>query len=235
MPSDPPNLPEGRFDGDEGPAAFADVGAGYPVELGPDRRNPSADGGKPDAPLTPINTRRLHHPPPAPATDDEDEFEPARTDWRKLMPLTFTLVAAIGLGTWLALAPLGQHTTEPDEPFSYVQRTPPTRHPPTTAQPSPSPTLSATRTSASPRRTASTKPRPSPTSSAKKPSRRPSDRPVRRASSRPAVTVTETARAAPTRTARTRAPRRGGPEEPPGTLLAPTCLTWAECHDGPPR
>lgn len=224
MPSDPP---DGPYDGYEGPAAFADLGDGYPVELGPDKFDadpPSpADDEDGDAPLTPVNARRLLHPlPPAPASDDDwDEFEPARTDWRKLIPPTFTLAAAISLGTWLAIVPKGQQVTEPSEPPSYAQ------HTPQTFQPGPT-DPSTTRTPASQRRSTATKPSASPTPSTKKPSRR--------ASSRPTTTVTKTVSTTATATAtRTRTPRHEGPEEPPGTLFSPACLTWAECHDEPPR
>ncbi|MGI5274154.1 hypothetical protein ACQEUU_33815 [Nonomuraea sp. CA-218870] len=240
MPSDAPDLPDAPDDGYEGPAAFADIGDGYPIELGPDKPDSPAHGGKPDAPLTPINARRLLHPlPPAPASDhDWDEFGPARTDWRKLMPLAVTLAAAIGLGTWLALVPIRQLLTEPGEAASYAQHTPPSRRSPTIAEPRPSPT----RTSASPRATISASLRPSrassattsASSSAEKPSRRPTSRPSKRATGTPTVTGIKTSRAAPTRTVRTPAPRHGGPEEPPGTPFAPACLTWAECHDEPP-
>lgn len=218
MASDPPDDP---YDGYEGPAAFADVGDGYPVELRQDKRNSPSERGDPDAPLTPINARRLHHlPPPAPVPDDEVEFGPARTDWRKLMPLAFTLAAAIGLGIWLAIAPTGQQAPEPDEPPSYAQHTPPPRQlPETSAEPSPSPT----RTSPSPRQPTSTKPRLSPTASTKQP--------IRRISKQPTVTVTKTVRTTPTPT-RTRTPKHRGLEEPP---TSPTCLTWAECHDDPPQ
>ncbi|MCA2190615.1 hypothetical protein [Nonomuraea cavernae] len=229
MPSDPPDLPVDRpYDGYEGPSAFADVGDGYPVELGPDQQDSApgspADDGDADTPPTPVNTRRLHPlPSPAPARDDDwDEFEPARTDWRKIIPLVVTLAAAIGIGVWLAIIPTGQQVTEPEEPSPYAQRTSPTRQPPPiTAEPRPRPTL----TSALPRRTASTKPHASPSPSAKTPERR--------ASAEPTVTATKTVRTTttPTRT-RARTPRHGGPEEPP---LSPNCLTWADCHDEPPQ
>lgn len=217
---DRPPPPE-PLDQEEGPRGFADIDGGYPVETDLDEPHP-ADSTPP--PASPVSGRRLHNPlptPPPPPEEDEDWYgpEPARANWRVIVPIA-VLIISCGVGVWLAIpasdpaaAPAPNTLTTPralphqDATDRVTPRRTPFRRPTSTASrttPSPPP-VSPSRTSSTPRPT------------------------------RPA-TVTITTKVTITSKA-SHPPSDHGPEEPPSNLprTVPTCLTWSDCHDGPPK
>ncbi|MEV0315545.1 hypothetical protein [Nonomuraea fuscirosea] len=209
------------FEQEEGPRGFADIDGGYPVETDLDEPHP-ADSTPP--PASPLSGRRLHNPLPTPSPapeEDEDWYgpEPARASWRVIVPIA-VLIISCGVGVWLAI------------PSSNPTAAPP---PSTSTTPQALPQQDATHR-ATPRRTPFR--RPTPTPSRTTPSH-PTTSPSRTSSMlRPTrhATVTITTKV----TVTSKAPHplsHHGPEEPPsnGPHTLTTCLTWSDCHDGPPK
>ncbi|MFI7643920.1 hypothetical protein [Nonomuraea sp. NPDC049400] len=259
MPDDPPHLPgDSPYDDYDGPRGFADVDGGYPVEE--DLAEPASAGEKgrpppperpasPVSPVSPVVGRRLHNPLPGIQPPDDDDWygpEPARATWRTIAPIAVLIVAA-GLGVWLAIPSATEQALPPGPASPTPEQTPDPGHvqDPPTRQPIPWQTPRWTPT---PRRT------PSPSATpARTPSRASSPSPSRRVTARPArpfvtsapqprSTVTVTKKVTlPPKPERTR--HAGGPEEPPGrgsrptgrARSWPTCHTWGDCHDDPPK
>ncbi|MGV9387243.1 hypothetical protein ACWDRB_66515 [Nonomuraea sp. NPDC003707] len=260
-PDDPLNLPAGSpYDDYDGPRGFADVGGGYPVEEdtaeaprdGAGRQtSPAAEADPPDRPASPVAGRRLHNPLPGSMPVDDDDWygpEPERAPWRMIAPIA-VLAACAGIGVWLAVPSATEQTAQPlasPTPEQALSRRP-VQDPATTWWPTPTPRASS-RTPAG-RRTPTPSTTPTPTlSRASSPpaSQRSTIRPFPtrppQPSPKPTVTVTKKVTIAPKPT-RTRTRHAGGPEEPPGGSAhpttgaqpSPTCVTWGDCHDDPPK
>lgn len=238
-----PPLPNSQpFDGSEGMLGIADVGGGYPIEqpVAPRSDKLTAEAGAADnaalGTAAPYGgePRRLYNPLPMPsaALEEWGNPEPARSDWRKVAPFGAVLAVAIGAGLWLTLSPswprdLPSAAPEPTQEEQSIMAEPtrvspeasrsPRPHTPPTSAPAPRRTRSSARISPSP---SLTRPWASPTVTVTR-------------------KVTVTVRPSTTSRPSTSPSRAGSPEEPPvggrpSSTSAPTCRTWADCHDEPP-
>ncbi|MER7369453.1 hypothetical protein [Nonomuraea wenchangensis] len=251
---DPPDLPEeSPYPGYDGPRGFDDACGGYPIEEEPPTPSPSNPDGPPPAdlpPASPRTGRRLHNPLPGiqPVHDDDAWYgpEPDRARWKVITPIALLLVSA-GVGVWLALPASQQAPTAHPEPATTSPTTPtssphPERASATRWAPPSQPRSSRTPASSTPTPPLhSASPRQSPTHTP--PPRTPphSTSPTPPPQPRPIVTITR--KVTITSTLRpTSLPTDDGPEEPPaptsrttGTSPGPTCVTWGDCHDNPPK
>lgn len=228
---DPSPSPEPLYP-EEAPRGFADIDGGYPVETHLEDIPTADPADATPPPASPVSGRQLHNPLPAPspaAEEVEDWYgpEPARANWRALIPIA-VLISATGLGIWLAIpssdptaAPVPSTSAEPQTPQQHdISEPPAVWHVPSRHA---TPARSQT---ASPRPATSRTNSPRPTSSTPRPTVRPSS----------LATVTITTRVTVTPRP-SRAPAEHGPEEPPrgASPTPPACLTWSDCHDGPPN
>ncbi|MDP4511836.1 hypothetical protein [Nonomuraea turcica] len=213
-------------------------------------QDPEADSLVP--PASPVAGRRLHNPLPAAAPSDDDAFwygpEPERVTWKVIAPIAVLLVCA-GLGVWLAIPSATEQGAQPPPASPTPGRTLSQRPVPDPATRWPTPTW-RTPTSSTPtvRRTPRTSATPAPT-----PSRVSSPPPARQSTTirpsatrppqpQPTVTVTRKVKVTVTPTPKRTRPQ-DGPEEPPGPPTrppasprpSPTCVTWGDCHDTPPK
>ncbi|HEX4818146.1 MAG TPA: hypothetical protein VFV66_35850 [Nonomuraea sp.] len=263
-PPDLPDEPYDGYDGPRGFAdvdggyPIEDDSPGLPPRSGPDRQPADVN-----SPASPVAGRRLHNPlPPAiPATDHDDEWygpEPDRARWKVIVPIA-VLAACVGLGVWLALPPSQQAAPPSVQPGPasptaerMLSRRPvqdqATRRPTPTAR---TETPPAVRTPAPSRTPTPTSTRPSSTAPSAMSTVRPSTTPPAQPRRQPQptatftqrVTITVTPTVTPTGTRTGTPPVGSGPEEPPrtttrpstGTRPSPTCVTWGDCHDDPPK